>query len=1245
MSFTDQNEDSRITALKELEVLDTQPEVQFEGLVNVAASVCGTPISLITLVDTDRQWFKANIGLEEVQETPREVAFCAHTIEEDGIFEINDAAADPRFVDNPLVTGDPHIRFYAGATLRLKNGAHVGSICVIDKKPRKLTTQQRDTLRKLSVAVVQALESRYMTRNLAASEARFRALSAASPLGIFNIDAKGSFTYTNERCQAILNLTQSEALGLSWRDAIHPDDRNDVFAEWQEALKSRCEFDMEFRIQHSDGKVVNVRSISRPIETSDGMVCGHVGSIEDVSGRLVVQRVLSEERRRLNSIIEGTGAGTWEWNIQSGEMRFNSRWADMLGKTLVDLEPSTIQMWNELAHPEDLLSADQLLDLHLSGELDVYECEIRLRHHAGHWVWVHLRGRVLTSMADGKPEWMFGTQIDITKRKEQEQALSKSERLLSETGALADVGGWELDLATGSVQWTAQTCRIHGVPEGYQPQLEEAIGFFTPEARPVFRDLIERAKSKGRQWDIELPLEQADGEAIWVRSVGYVEYDHSNPMRIIGAFQNITERVVQRLALEHAHERIKVATESGKIGVWDWNIETGQLEWTPQMFALYGLAPDSTIANYDLWVQGVHPDDRSGAEETLRNAVATSKGFDTEFRTLWPNGSVHYIRASANITRSKDGTALRMLGVNWDVTPLRMLSNQLAEQHELLHVTLQSIGDAVITSDVNGLVTWLNPTAEHMTGWSSAHANGKPVNQVFNIVHEKTRQPAENPVGACLTNGKVKSLANQAVLISRSGIEFGVESSAAPIRSKFDELLGFVLVFHDVTEQRRLTGEMSYRATHDALTGLFNRSEFETRLQHSLNTVTESGREHALMFIDLDQFKLVNDACGHSEGDQLLIQIAKLLNQTVGAGNTLGRLGGDEFGVILEDCTSAQAQRIAQQICDSMDEFRFEHEERRFRIGTSIGLVPLDERWTNIESAMKAADTSCFAAKEAGRNRVHVWFDTDRAIRVRRKEMQWATRMEQALDEDKFVLYAQRIKHLRNNKTGIHAEVLIRMQEADGTLIPPNAFLPAAERFNLASRIDRWTLKRSLEMLTESAERDSIEMLCINLSGQSVSDRVFHKDTVELLKQANSDICRRICLEITETAVVTNIIDAKKFIEQVRVLGVRVALDDFGSGASSFGYLKSLPVDILKIDGQFIRNVIEDPLDSVAVRCFVDIARVTNLKTVAEYVEEPEVLEYLSDLGVDYAQGFYLHKPEPLEQVLSTKRRKHTVEA
>ena len=1368
------NELARLHALDELCVLDSSPEVEFDALVEAAALVCNVPISLISLVDAERQWFKANVGLPGATETPRDMAFCAYAIHYNDIFEVEDATKDSRFSDNPLVMSNPNIRFYAGAPLRLTNGANVGTLCVIDVQPHKLDEKQRAILASLAKAAVKALEARralfevqrtikqmsHMSMQLLESEGRFRALSEASPLGIFSTDSNGSCTYTNSQWQNIYGLSFEESLGDGWQAGLHPDDKEKVFSEWQAKAPLGAEFNVEFRTLHKDGAVRHVHARAKPIVSVDEEITGFVGSVEDITehkkltlennalldtiranfimsitkingdiievndnfcrlskypreeligrphrivnagfhpdsffsnmwltitngsswrselcnrakdgsvywvdcvitplanesgeidryisirtditARKTAQAELISEKQYFASVIEGAGAGTWEWNIQTGYTRFNEQWANILGYTLEELSPISVQTWLDLTHPDDLMRADELLKKHFAGATDTYECEFRMRNSLGLWVWILARGRVLTHTAEGNPEWMFGTHVDISQRKEQENVLKKTQALLDKTGKIAGVGGWEVDLVSGLIYWSDETCRIHGVALGHKPTLDEAINFYAPEARPIIQAAVEHAMQTGESWDLELPFIQAGGQKIWVRAVGSVEFDAQKPSRIVGAFQNITERVQQRLAVEDAHKRMSLATDSGEIGIWELDLVLGTLKWDEWMYRLYGLLPSDQVNAYELWVTHLHPDDKAAVEKSFADCIAGIAPFNTEFRVIWSDGSVHSLRASGRVTNDEQGNTLSIIGVNWDVTRLRNLTNQLSEQHELMHVTLKSIGDAVITTDANGKVEWLNPVAERMTGWVSEEAKGRPLAQVFHIVNEATRAPTENPVATCLAQGKIVGLANHTLLISRNGDEFGIEDSAAPIRNEQGEVLGVVLVFHDVTEQRRLSGEVSYQATHDALTGLANRAEFESCLRRLLHRTHEDKSHHALMYIDLDQFKIVNDTCGHSAGDQLLQQVSKLLSETVRSRDTLARLGGDEFGVILEHCSTDQAQRVAQEICDKMENFRFLHDQHRFRIGTSIGLVAMDNRWQTTAALMQAADTSCYAAKDAGRNRVHVWFDTDQAMRARHGEMQWTTRIEQALDENHFELYAQRIENLQEPEKGIHAEVLLRMLDTDGSIILPGAFLPAAERFHLASRIDRWVLRNSigwLKALDQSAP--TIEMLCINLSGQSIGDRAFHRHAVEILSAAGGSICAKICIEITETAAVTNLSDASLFIEQVSALGVRVALDDFGAGASSFGYLKNLSVDILKIDGQFIKDLMDDPLDDVAVRCFIDVAKVCDLKTVAEFVDKPAVLQRVRELGIDYAQGFLLHKPEPIDLILAQEK-------
>ena len=388
------------------------------------------------------------------------------------------------------------------------------------------------------------------------------------------------------------------------------------------------------------------------------------------------------------------------------------------------------------------------------------------------------------------------------------------------------------------------------------------------------------------------------------------------------------------------------------------------------------------------------------------------------------------------------------------------------------------------------------------------------------------------------------------------------------------------------------------------------------------------------MYIDLDQFKLVNDACGHAAGDQLLRQVATLLKQCIRARDTLARLGGDEFGVILQFCGVEQATKVAQAICDKMDEYRFVHDDRRFRIGASVGLVPLDSRWPTAASVMQAADAACYAAKEAGRNRVHAWFDADQHLRLRHGEMQWVARLEQALDEDRFELFAQRIQPIRAAARGLHCEVLLRLRGPDGALVQPGAFLPAAERFHMATRIDRWVVRAVVEWMASRRESlGHVDTIAVNLSGQSISDPAFLRQVAEVVDNAAFDH-RKLCFEVTETAAITNMADASAFIDAMRQHGIRFALDDFGAGASGFSYLKTLKVDYLKIDGQFIRDLQSDPLDRATVRCFRDVAATLGTLTIAEFVETEATAALLAEIGIDYGQGYLYHRPEPIDQLM-----------
>jgi len=574
-----------------------------------------------------------------------------------------------------------------------------------------------------------------------------------------------------------------------------------------------------------------------------------------------------------------------------------------------------------------------------------------------------------------------------------------------------------------------------------------------------------------------------------------------------------------------------------------------------------------------------------------------------------------------------------------DVTERRKIVAELAAQHEQLSVTLRSIGDGVITTDRLGRIEYLNPVAERLTGWTLQAAAGRALIEVFHVIDEVTRLPVGSPAELFLAQAPTGAaheprFNEQRVLIARDGREFCLADSAAPIRDDAGAVRGVVVVFHDISEQRELAREMSYRASHDALTGLPNRLEFDACLQRELATAQQAGAVHTLLYIDLDQFKIVNDACGHTVGDELLRQIAELLRGCVRAGDTLARLGGDEFGVILAHCDAEPAQGIAQSICEQIDAFRFIHEGRRYRIGASIGVVPLDRRWTSAAAVLQAADVACYAAKESGRNRVHAYADPGGVAQASQGLMRWATRLQEAIEEDRFVLYGQRIAALQPGVDGDHYEILVRMIDEQGGIVLPGAFMPSAERYQLVGRIDRWVLQNVLRWMRDNRARmASVGMLAINLSGHSVGDRSFHRHAEELMRELDAD-AGKICFEITETAAISNLGDATRFFNTMRVNGCRFALDDFGSGLSSFAYLKTLPVDFLKIDGQFVRNAHRDAVDRATVRCIQEVARVVGKRTIAECVESPEALALMREMGVDFAQGYAIHRPEPLDAAL-----------
>ena len=559
----------------------------------------------------------------------------------------------------------------------------------------------------------------------------------------------------------------------------------------------------------------------------------------------------------------------------------------------------------------------------------------------------------------------------------------------------------------------------------------------------------------------------------------------------------------------------------------------------------------------------------------------------------------------------------------------------LEEREEQLQVTLDSIGDGVITTDVDGLVRYLNPVAERLTGFGVADARGAALGKIYRTLEESTRQRAYCSVAPALLEDRATGDDNAApkLLVRRDGTEFAIRESAAPIHDRDGEVTGVVLVFRDVTAERAAERHLAYEASHDPLTGLANRREFERALEQALHSSSERGRESVLCFIDLDRFKIVNDTCGHAAGDELLRMIAGVLGRRLRSADTLARLGGDEFGVLLADCTPGDGVRAAEGLVAAMNAFdQFTWEGQSFDVGASIGVVALTEGWRDVGDAMRAADAACYAAKEKGRGRVEVFQASESEFAERRGHVKLVSGINAALEDDRFVLYQQKIAPLRDRGDAHERyELLLRMVGEDGAIVGPDVFLPTAERFGLMPLIDRVVVTRAFAGLARryaEGDYDRLGMCTINLSGATFGDELF-------LAFVQTQLDRfgvppgKLCFEITETAAIANLAGALGTIEALRALGCRFAMDDFGSGLSSLANLRKLPVDYLKIDGALVRNVADDPVARAMITAVTQLASALGIETIAEFAEDDRTIGALHTLGVDYAQGYGIERPRP----------------
>ena len=700
-------------------------------------------------------------------------------------------------------------------------------------------------------------------------------------------------------------------------------------------------------------------------------------------------------------------------------------------------------------------------------------------------------------------------------------------------------------------------------------------------------------------------------------------------LKLVGSsFATGLERLRVQRYLARLEERNALSLPAANDGMWDFDVENNTVYYSPRWRKMLGYDEHDVDVTPD-WRRLVHPDDLARVQAMIRDHIAgKTPMFESVHRMRHVKGDWRWVVSRAQARVDASGRLRRLVCVEFDITERKLYEDALFKEKESAQITLQSIGDGVITTDGHMVVEYLNPTAEELTGWKFEEAQGKGVDEIFRGFHEETCEPLENPLSVAIRRARAIKSVRPTLLIKRDGNEMYIESTASPIRDGSGAVCGGVLVFHDVSESRELNRKLSYHASHDILTGLVNRREFEARLERSLRSAKARETQYALCHLDVDQFKIINDTCGHSAGDALLGQVGALLKTKIRWRDTLARLGGDEFGVLLESCSLDDALVMAEQLRETMRNYKFVWEERTFRLGCSIGVVPITGDSEDVATVLSSADSACQAAKEGGRNRVFSFQDNDIDLMRRRREMQWAARINNALEESRFELFRMTIQPLQKHEPGAHYELLLRMRDETGKIVSPDNFINAAERYGITPQIDRWVVEHALRWLvSEADERERLALCSINLSGQSLGDADFLPFVQKLLKNSGID-GTKICFEITETAAIASFSQANRFIAALKEeQGCKFALDDFGTGLSSFGYLKHFPVDFLKIDGSFVKEILRDPIDREMVRSINEIGHLTGKQTIAEFAENEEIINMLRSLGVDYAQGYGISAP------------------
>jgi diguanylate cyclase (GGDEF)-like protein/PAS domain S-box-containing protein len=1088
--------------------------------------------------------------------------------------------------------------------------------------------------------------------------------------GIVSVDALGAIRSMNVTAERMFGREAAELIGQSLGTVlVIPGTRREGdYLKELSRVRENTQLDLAPSVglgRRADGREFPLDVVASATEVAGKRI--YVLAIRDTSERLEAEHALRESEARYRSLVDSAPEAIVVLDPATGRFSDANEQALRLFKTsratLLASGPETFSPAQQPDGRDSRAAAQAFVRSAMNGATDYFE-----------WLHQDSRGESipceirLARIQFGNCAMVRASIIDIRERKRSELQSAGERTILELIAANApledilaaaaktvtatvpavqpalyvlDESGHCLELLAGPglpERFCEAVGRIRFAELDHEPSasrsLDETVCMADIGTARVWAAHREIARQHGFHGCWSAPIRDADGRVLGAFAT-YITSERVALTSQLDLFERLIRlagiaiaRKRDERALRHSEQRYRGLFEKVLDGVYQVSADGRFIACNPSLVQMLGYESEAELmalpSTAELYVD---PDERAmmiealTREGNLRNA---------ELRLRRKDGREIFVLENARIILDEHGNILSHEGTLSDITERKLAELAVHAEKERAQVTLNSIADGVITTDNAGLVDYLNPVAESLTGWPLEEARGRPVGEIIMLRHDTEGHTLENPAEVCLREGTLTEVGQHSVLIARNGNEIPIQDSAAPIRNSAGQLAGVVMVVHDVSRERQLRRQLAHHAAHDSLTGLINRREFELRLQNALASARK-GASHVLLYLDLDQFKVVNDTCGHNAGDQLLKQVTSLIRALVRTADTVSRLGGDEFGVLLENCTLERAVGIADDMRMAIRDYRFVAKDAAFEIGVSIGLVAIRQDSESIESLLSAADVACYSAKDLGRNRVHVY--QHGAAPERHAEMQWVSRVTRAIDEDRLELYFQPIVPVGNNpdRRG-HYELLVRMRDENGRLVPPNAFIPAAERYNVMPMVDRWVIMQALEHLMFRPEAGFTEdgyTLAINLSGTSLNDDKFLEFVLAAIDEYQP-MPASICFEITETAAISHLGRAAHFMNELKARGCEFSLDDFGNGLSSFSYLQNLPVDYIKIDGNFVRNISSNHVHQCMVDAIHRVGKAMGIRMIAEHVESRETLDVLERIGVDFVQGFHVAAPAPV---------------